>query len=41
MQISMFDGVKPFKITKPIRLIEMFGDYVCDYLGEERIVRVY
>lgn len=25
MQISMFDGVKPFKITKPIRLIELFA----------------
>ena len=23
----MFDGAKPFKITKPIRLIEMFGGY--------------
>lgn len=27
MQISMFDGVKPFKINKPIRLIELFGGY--------------
>lgn len=25
MQISMFDGAKPFKITKPIRLIELFA----------------
>lgn len=27
MQISMFDGAKPFKINKPIRLIELFGGY--------------
>lgn len=27
MQISMFDGVKPFKITKPIRLITLFSGY--------------
>lgn len=27
MQISIFDGVKPFKITKTIRLIELFGGY--------------
>lgn len=27
MQISMFDGGKPFKITKPIRLIELFAGY--------------
>lgn len=25
MQISLFDGNKPFKITKPIRLIELFA----------------
>ena len=25
MQISMFDGVKPLKINKPVRLIELFG----------------
>ena len=27
MQISMFDGSKPFKITKPIRLITLFSGY--------------
>lgn len=27
MQISIFDGQKPFKITKPIRLIELFAGY--------------
>ena len=27
MQMSMFDGAKPFKINKPIRLIELFGGY--------------
>lgn len=27
MQISIFDGSQPFKITKPIRLIELFGGY--------------
>ena len=27
MQISMFDGAKPFKITKPIRLITLFSGY--------------
>lgn len=27
MQISMFDGVKPFRIKQPIRLIELFGGY--------------
>ncbi len=27
MQISMFDGEKPFKINKPIRLIELFAGY--------------
>ena len=27
MQISIFDGTKPFKIDKPIRLIELFGGY--------------
>ena len=27
MQISMFDGRKPFKITKPIRLITLFSGY--------------
>jgi DNA (cytosine-5)-methyltransferase 1 len=26
-QISMFDGAKPFKIDKPIRLIELFAGY--------------
>lgn len=25
MQISMFDGEKPYKINKPIRLIELFA----------------
>lgn len=25
MQISMFDGTQPYKITKPIRLIELFA----------------
>ena len=24
-EISMFDGSKPFKVTKPIRLIELFA----------------
>lgn len=24
-QISIFDGTQPFKITKPIRLIELFA----------------
>ena len=27
MQISMFDGSQRFKITKPIRLLEIFGGY--------------
>lgn len=27
MQMSMFDGAKPFKIDKPIRLIELFAGY--------------
>lgn len=27
MQMSMFDGEEQFKITKPIRLIELFGGY--------------
>lgn len=26
-QISMFDGETQFKITKPLRLIELFGGY--------------
>lgn len=26
-QISFFDGAKPFKLTKPIRLIELFAGY--------------
>lgn len=40
MQISLFDGNKPFKITKPIRLIELFAGYgsqhfALEYLGVE------
>lgn len=27
MQISMFDGDKPFKIDKPLRLITLFSGY--------------
>ena len=27
MQISIFDGTKPFKIIKPIRLITLFSGY--------------
>jgi hypothetical protein len=27
MQISMFDGSMPFKINKPLRVIELFGGY--------------
>lgn len=27
MQMSLFDGAKPFKIDKPIRLVELFGGY--------------
>lgn len=27
MQISFFDGDKPFKFTKPIRLITLFSGY--------------
>ena len=27
MQMSLFDGTQPFKIDKPIRLIELFGGY--------------
>lgn len=33
MQISIFDGVKPFKITKPIRLITLFSGYDSQALG--------
>lgn len=38
MQISLFDGAKPYKIDKPIRLIELFGGYgsqhfALEYLG--------
>lgn len=29
MQLSLFNGVKPFKIDKPIRLIELFGGISC------------
>lgn len=29
MQLSLFDGIKPFKIDKPIRLIELFGGISC------------
>jgi DNA (cytosine-5)-methyltransferase 1 len=37
-QISFFDGNKPYKINKPIRLIELFGGYgsqhfALEYLG--------
>ena len=27
MQMSFFDGTQPFRIDKPIRLIELFGGY--------------
>lgn len=27
MQISMFDGDKPFKVDKPLRLITLFSGY--------------
>lgn len=42
MQISMFDGVKPFRIENPIRLIELFGGYgsqslALKYLGIESL----
>ena len=29
MQMSLFNGEKIFKITKPIRLIELFGGISC------------
>lgn len=32
-QISMFDGDKPFKIDKPIRLIELFAGYGSQHLS--------
>lgn len=40
MQFSIFDGNKPFKIDKPIRLIELFAGYgsqhfALEYLGVE------
>lgn len=40
MQISLFDGAKPFKIDKPIRLIELFAGYgsqafALKYLGAD------
>lgn len=31
--ISMFDGTKPFKIDKPIRLIELFAGYGSQHLA--------
>lgn len=39
-QINLFDGNKPFKIDKPIRLIELFGGYgsqhfALEYLGAD------
>lgn len=38
MQFSFFDGSEPFKVDKPIRLIELFAGYgsqhfALDYLG--------
>lgn len=36
-QISMFDGVKPFKIDKPIRLIELFAGIGAQAKALERI----
>lgn len=35
MQISMFDGTKPFKIDKPIRLIELFAGYGSQHFSLE------
>lgn len=40
MQMNLFDGSKPFKIDKPIRLIELFGGYgsqhfALEYLGTD------
>lgn len=35
MQISIFDGTKPFKIDKPIRLIELFGGYGSQHFSLE------
>ena len=29
MQLSLFGGTTPFKIDKPIRLIELFGGISC------------
>jgi DNA (cytosine-5)-methyltransferase 1 len=33
MQMSLFDGTKPFKIDKPIRLIELFAGYGSQHLA--------
>lgn len=35
MQISMFDGTKPFKLDKPIRLIECFAGYGSQHFSLE------
>ena len=36
-QISLFDGTKPFKITKPIRLIELFAGIGAQAKALERL----
>ena len=37
MQLSMFDGSKPFKIEKPIRLIELFAGIGAQSKALERL----
>lgn len=33
--------IKDFRCYRPGMALKYFGDLVCDYLGEERICRVY
>lgn len=39
--IKGFDGLKHPSVYREGMALKFFGDLVCDYLGEERIVRTY
>ena len=39
--IKGFDGLEHPSVYREGMALKFFGDLVCDYLGEERIVRVY
>ena len=40
-EASKNDWVETNEVYRSGMALKFFGDYVCDYLGEERIVRVY